>query len=103
MTVLHMQVGMADPTPVDADEHFRSLRSRHIDDRFAQRRAVGDQRLAMELHQERTYHAPVFDCSVKIRASATKPSTGISSARAVGSTFASASNAPASTPSVFKL
>src|ERR1019366_6203459 len=44
-----------------------------------------------------------FACPAKIRVSATKPSTGISSARAVGSIAAAASSAPTSTPSDLRL
>src|SRR5262245_19960327 len=103
VAVLHMQVGMADATPRNADKDFRSLRSRRVNDGFAKRCAICNHGLAGQLHQQRRYHTSVFDCSAKISASATKPSTGISSARAVGSMFASASSAPVSTPNVFKL
>ena len=49
-TVLHMQVGMADATPLNSNDYLGSLRLRRVDDSLAQRRAIGGQGLAMQLH-----------------------------------------------------
>ena len=95
---------MADAAAGNAHQHLGAVRLRHIGDGLAQRRAVGGQRLAVHLACARPYHeAPLCLCAAKIFASRTKPSTGISSARAVGSIPAAASSASGSTPSDFKL
>ena len=46
VAVLDVQVGMAQPAALDADQHFPALRFRRVDDGFAQRRIEFDQRLA---------------------------------------------------------
>src|SRR6185369_1990242 len=46
IAVLDVQVGMAEPAALDADEDFAALRLRRVDDGFAQRRIEFDQRLA---------------------------------------------------------
>ena len=79
-----------------------ALRLRRIDDGFAQRRIEFDQRLAK--HQRHgIISSETFDFAARIsgnsRAMATKPATGIVSARAVGSTPAAASSGAGSTPS----
>ena len=48
VTVLDMQVGMAQPATFDADEHFSACRLRRVDDGFAQGRIEFDQRLATQ-------------------------------------------------------
>src|SRR5580698_2157265 len=46
VTVLQMQIRVTDATPLDADQDFRALGSWAVDNRFAQRLAVSDKRLA---------------------------------------------------------
>ena len=43
IAVLDMQIGMAQPAALDADQHFPALRLRRLDDGFAQRRIEFDQ------------------------------------------------------------
>ena len=43
ITVLDVQVGMAQPAALDADQDFLALRLRRLDDGFAQRRIEFDQ------------------------------------------------------------
>ncbi len=49
IAVLHMQVGMADPATLDADEDFGAVRPGAVHDRLAERLAISDQRLAAQL------------------------------------------------------
>ncbi|MFZ0672936.1 MAG: hypothetical protein WA756_26130 [Pseudolabrys sp.] len=41
---------MADATPLNSNDYLGSLRLRRVDDSLAQRRAIGGQGLAMQLH-----------------------------------------------------
>ena len=111
IAVLQMQVGMADAAALDAHQHFAAARGGAVDDGFAQRLPVGDERLAVHFRHcgrlIRTIHAP-RSCprprqAARARASATKPATEMSSARAVGSRPAAASRAATSTPSERRL
>jgi hypothetical protein len=43
ITVLNMQVGMAQPATLDPDQHFLALRLRRVDDGFTQGRIELDQ------------------------------------------------------------
>ena len=43
IAVLDVQIGMAQPATLDADEYFAALRLRRVDDGFAQRRIEFDQ------------------------------------------------------------
>src|SRR4029079_6170788 len=95
--VLHVQVGMTHATAFDADEHLAALWLRALRDRFAERLLIGGEREAPEV-----CHLDILAAS-NACARATKPSTGISSARAVGSMSAAASNASGSGPSDFRL
>ena len=87
IAVLQMNVGMAHAAAVDPHQHFAARAARGLDDRLAQRRRIGGHRLTAD-------HASwlASTCFAARAASATKPSTGISSARAVGSMPAAASS-----------
>src|SRR4029453_10414274 len=102
IAVLHMQVGVADAATFDSDQYLGALWRRQVGYRFAERRSVGRQGLSVHFHALRLY-IWAFACGEKTFANATKPSTGISSARDVGSMAASARSAAASTPKVFRL
>jgi hypothetical protein len=43
VTILHVQVGMADPTSLDPHQDLGAVRSRYVNDGFAQGRAVSRQ------------------------------------------------------------
>src|SRR5688572_16458644 len=88
---------MADPAALDTHQHLAALGVRAIDDRLAQRGFIGGEGEAAELS-----HARILTRS-NARASATKPSTGMSSARAVGAMPAASSSASGSGPSVLRL
>src|SRR5262245_37914285 len=102
ITILHVQVGMADAATFNPDQHLGALWRRQVRHRFAERCSVGRQRLSEHFHQLRLY-TWAFTCREKIFANATKPSTGISSARDVGSIAASARIVAGSKPKVFRL
>src|SRR4029077_12558307 len=96
VAVLHVQVGMAHAAALDPHQHLAAARLGRIDDGLAQRRRVGDERLADELGH-------VAFRSASWRARATKPCTGISSARAVSAMPAAASSGFGSSPRVRRL
>src|SRR5690242_2836315 len=58
ITVLQMQVGMADAAALDPHQHFGAARFWRIDHRLAERLAVRDQRLAM--HRTHGGYIPTF-------------------------------------------
>src|ERR1043166_5403611 len=92
VAVLQMHVGMAHAAAADAHQHLAAFRHRRLRDGLAPRRRVSGQRLA-----DHAGHWPIP------LASATKPSTGISSARAVGSRPAFSSSGTGSRPSERRL
>src|SRR5262249_7950955 len=96
VAVLHVHIGMAHAAALDPHKHLGAARCRRLDDGLAQGRPVGDERLA-----DQPGHATPRSASW--RASATKPSTAISSARAVSAMPAAASSGFGSTPSVRRL
>jgi len=57
IAVLHVQVGMADAAARDAHQNFGARRLGDVDIRFAQRRAIGGEGLAVYLHGQQTLHA----------------------------------------------
>ena len=74
IAVLQMQVGMAHAAALDAHEHFVAARRRAVDDGFAERFAVGDERLAAHLSwwcPPASWPAPALNPAA-LRASATK-------------------------------
>src|SRR5262249_39218667 len=96
VAVLHVHVGMAHAAALDPHKHLAAARLGRLDDGLAQRRRVGDERLADEL-----CHASFRSGSWRARA--TKPSTGISSARAVSAMPTEASRGFGSNPRVRRL
>jgi len=50
ITILHVQVGMADAATFDPDQHLGALWRWQVCHRFAERRAVGCQRLSVYFH-----------------------------------------------------
>ena len=93
IAVLHVQVGMADAAALDAHQHLAALAARG--NRRRSRTAARRRRSAIggAFVMGRTSTRGFSPAQRKYRASATKPSTGISSARAVGSMPAAASSA----------
>ena len=92
IAVMQMDIGMAHAAAADPHQDFAALRLGCLDDRFTQWRRIGSHRLADHAGHclgFRTFHS----C-----ASATKPSTAISSARAVGSIAAFSSSGMGSMP-----
>src|SRR6516164_2467759 len=80
IAVVDMQVGMAHAAALDSDQDFAPPRLRAIDDRLAQRCAIGHERLAKQLgHDSSPVPMPSWarpDAASSALASATKPATG---------------------------